>query len=84
MHDDQGAVLAQVEIEFDEVEAGLLGGDEGTEGVLGLDAHDSAVTDGKEVQGSTRFRRRRLGMRADRPDLPVHAAESQPNGRLSR
>ncbi|GAA4085230.1 hypothetical protein GCM10022233_79320 [Streptomyces shaanxiensis] len=69
MHDDEGAVLAQVEIEFDDVEAGLLGGDEGTEGVLGFDTHDSAVTDGKEVQDSTRFRRRRLGSRANRSGL---------------
>ncbi|MDH6447907.1 hypothetical protein M2155_000315 [Streptomyces sp. SAI-119] len=57
-----------MQIEFDDVEAGLLGGDEGTEGVLGFGTHDSAMTDGKEVQGSTRFRRRRLG------------AEPQPNG----
>ncbi|GAA0919435.1 hypothetical protein GCM10009549_37560 [Streptomyces thermoalcalitolerans] len=61
MHDDERAVLAQVQIEFDDIQAGLLGGDEGTKGVLGLDTHDSAVTDGKEVQDSTRFRRRRLG-----------------------
>ncbi|GAA3548629.1 hypothetical protein GCM10022295_33260 [Streptomyces osmaniensis] len=61
MHDDEGAVLAEVEVQFDDIEAGLLGGHEGTEGVLGFDTHDSAVTDGKEVQGSTRFRRRRRG-----------------------
>ncbi|GHH08872.1 hypothetical protein GCM10018780_44060 [Streptomyces lanatus] len=66
MHDDEGAVLAEVEVQFDDIEAGLLGGDEGTEGVLGFDTHDSAMTDGKEVQGSTRFRRRRLGTRANR------------------
>ncbi|GAA2367341.1 hypothetical protein GCM10010378_02930 [Streptomyces viridochromogenes] len=69
MHDDEGAVLAQVEVEFDDVEAGLLGGDEGTEGVLGFETHDSAVTDGKEVQDSTRFRRRRLGTQANRRAL---------------
>ncbi|GGW43142.1 hypothetical protein GCM10010503_19640 [Streptomyces lucensis JCM 4490] len=63
MHDDERAVLAQVQIEFDQVQAGVLRGDEGTKGVLGLDTHDPAVTDGKEVQGSTRFRRRRIGTR---------------------
>jgi hypothetical protein len=41
----------------------VLGGDEGTEGVLGFYTHHSAMTDGEEVQDSTRFRRRRLGSR---------------------
>ncbi|GAA2765244.1 hypothetical protein GCM10010103_42850 [Streptomyces paradoxus] len=57
MHDDERAVLAQVQIEFDGVQARLLGGDEGPEGVLGLHTHDSAVTDGEEVQDATLFRR---------------------------
>ncbi|BBC30226.1 hypothetical protein SGFS_015200 [Streptomyces graminofaciens] len=51
MHDDERAVLAQMQIEFDDVEARPVGGDEGAEGVLGFDTHDSAVTDGEEVQG---------------------------------
>ncbi|GAB2852318.1 hypothetical protein GCM10027074_18880 [Streptomyces deserti] len=59
MHDDEGAVLAQVQIELDGVETRLLRGDEGPEGVLGFDTHDSAVTDGEEVHDTTRFRRRR-------------------------
>jgi len=83
VHDDEGAVLAQMQIEFDDVEAGLLGGDEGTEGVLGFGTHDSAMTDGKEVQGSTRFRRRRLGARADRSGRFARA-DPQPNGRALR
>ncbi len=61
VHDHESAVLAQMQIEFDQVQARALGGEKGPEGVLGLDTHDSAVTDGEEVQGSTRFRRRRLG-----------------------
>ncbi|GGT25022.1 hypothetical protein GCM10010271_30610 [Streptomyces kurssanovii] len=41
-----------MQIEFDGVHAGLLGADEGTQGVLRLDAHDPAMTDGEESQDS--------------------------------
>ncbi|GHA29668.1 hypothetical protein GCM10010329_61280 [Streptomyces spiroverticillatus] len=51
MHDDECAVLAQVQVEFDDVHARVLGVQEGAEGVLRLDTHDSAMTDGEERQG---------------------------------
>ncbi|GAA4092390.1 hypothetical protein GCM10022284_31300 [Streptomyces hundungensis] len=59
MHDDEGAVLAQVQIEFDDIHAHAFGVDEGTQGVLRLDTHDPAMTDGEERQDRPRFRRRR-------------------------
>ncbi|GHE74161.1 hypothetical protein GCM10018785_47890 [Streptomyces longispororuber] len=50
MHDDEGAVLAEVQVEFDDVQARGLRGDERPQGVLGFDAHDTAMPDGEEVQ----------------------------------
>ncbi|GGW37056.1 hypothetical protein GCM10010381_22190 [Streptomyces xantholiticus] len=52
MHDGERAVLAEMQIEFDGVHAGLFGADEGAQGVLRLDAHDPAMTDGEESQDS--------------------------------
>ncbi|GAA3047058.1 hypothetical protein GCM10010448_32470 [Streptomyces glomeratus] len=66
-----------MEIELDHIEARALRGNKGPEGVLGFDTHDSAVTDGEEVQGSTRFRRRRLGCREA---FPHRRGWAQPNG----
>jgi hypothetical protein len=40
-----------MQIEFDDVHARLLGVEEGAQGVLGLDTHDPAMTDGEERQG---------------------------------
>ncbi len=80
VHDDESAVLAQMQIEFDDVQTRLLGGDEGPEGVLGGDTHDSAVTDGEEVQGSTRFRRQRRGAASLRPSWTVSPVTAPSRG----
>ena len=76
LHSRGGVVQRVVQIEFDQVEAGVLRGGEGTESVLGFDAHHSAVTDGEEVQDATRFRRRRLGSRVVPTGTPTRQGRS--------
>ena len=49
VHHDERPVLAQVQVEFDLVQAGGLCGAEGPQGVLRLHAHDPAVTDSEEA-----------------------------------
>jgi hypothetical protein len=51
VHHDERAVLAQVQVELDLVQALALGADEGAQGVLGLDAHHATVADGEEAHG---------------------------------
>jgi hypothetical protein len=42
-----------VQVELDLVHVLTLGADEGAEGVLGLDAHDTAVADGEKAQSGS-------------------------------
>lgn len=52
VHDDQRAVLAQVQVELDLVQSLALRAGEGAKRVLGLDTHDTAMTDCEKPQGA--------------------------------